>query len=304
MDGIQQFDAPGILSIYQGAKDRRVNEMLMQRKIALEDRQLQREDALRNAYGKLRQPGQTQQGGGGPVSPVGGLSDAYAQPAPMGAPTPSMANMPHGSPLSPARDVMPTAPNAPMAAPEPPQQLHPDTPPPQTWLAANRDVVDSLMTIDPEEAFKLTDRLNGMDEKGIAKAQQTAQLFAKVAEHLSSFPVQARPAELQRITPDLIAEGIPQEMIAKADISDSGVQWLQVHGMDLDKIIARQKDDRDAAERARHNRAEEGNAAAGLDVRRGGLALAREREARVRKWGSQAVTIVGGTRSDTSDLDY
>jgi hypothetical protein len=76
--------------------------------------------------------------------------------------------------------------------------------------------------------------------------------------------------------------------------------------MSMEQLIAGKKDTRDFGlrerqfdETARHNRASEG-------ISGGNLALARQRESRVRQWGPQAIIIggAGAPRTDTSDLDY
>jgi len=277
--GIEQVDVPGILNLYQSTKDRRVNDMLLQRKIAAEDRQIAREETISKAYRNLQPPGQAK--GGGQTTPAGGMAAAYAPQTAEAAPPASFdPNMPTGSPLSPAtlpsQSAAPVAPQQPAPAPQQPTQM------PQGWYEANKGVVDQLMTVEPQQAFQLMTQLQGLDNAQIKKAEASASMMAQVAEHLHSFPEgPARQAEIARISPDLIAQGVPAEKIQGVDTSDKGLQWLFVHGTDLKTVIDREKDERTFAETQRHNRATESNAAGGLAVRQGALGLAQKREGRV-----------------------
>lgn len=282
---ITQVDVPGLIAGYQNQQDRRVNQMLLQRKIALEDRELERQEKTAGIMAQFRSP---QQGGGGRTSPAGGMSAAYAPPAAAAPVSAGPASIPQGSPLSPAASQS--------VAQAPAQPAAPLPAPPQTWLAANEDMLSQLQTVDAAAAFDMRAKLQGLDDAHLKHAQAITQTMAQAAEHLSSFPTpQARAAELQRITPDLVASGIPQEAIARADLSDQGIQWQIVHGMDLEHIIAREKEERTFAETQRHNMATERTAAGNLEVARGGLGvrqgalgLARSREGRVAAKGAAA----------------
>lgn len=292
---ITQVDVPGLIGAYQNAQDRRVNQMLLQRKMALEDRQIAKETALTSAYAKIRPPGSAQPKGGDPASTGGGLAAPYASAPSATPPTPGITsayapapvtdgidrNRPVGSPFSPATIPAPVG-AAPAATAVAPAPAPAPTPVPQTWVDSNKDLLDSLMTVDPQKAFEMRTQLAGLDDAQIKKAQGYSEMLAKAAEHLTSFSTpEARRAELTRITPDLVASGIPPAQIAGADLSDKGLQWMLVHGMDLDKIIAREKDDRTFAETQRHNRADEALGASANEVRRGALDLAGRRENRV-----------------------
>lgn len=297
--GIEQVDVPGLIGIYQGAKDRRVNEMLLQRKIAAEDREIARSETISKAYRNLQPPGQAK--GGGQTTPAGGMAAAYAPPAQQAAPPASFdPNMPTGSPLSPA--TLPEQPGAPVAAPAaeaPPQPAQM----PQGWYEANKGVVDQLMTVEPQQAFQLMTQLQGLDAAQIKKAEASAEMMAQVAEHLHSFPEgPARQAEIARISPDLMARGVPAEKIQSVDTSDKGLQWLFVHGTDLKTVIDREKEERQFAETQRHNRASESNAAGGLEVRRGALGLARGREGRIAS-GKGGAAAGGGDVGGLSTAD-
>lgn len=302
--GIEQVDVPSLLSVYSGAQDRRVNQMLLQRKLALEDRQLAQQETISKAYRNLQPPGQAK--GGGQSAPAGGLANAYA-PTPVAAPATAAPpasfgrGTPTGSPLSPAGfQPDPIATALPQASPQQPMQ------PPQGWYEANKGVVDSLLTVAPQQAFELMGQLQGLDNGQLKRAAASAETMAGVAEHLHSFPEgPARQAEIQRITPDLVASGVPIDKIQGVDTSDKGLQWLFIHGNDLKTVIAREKDERQDAETARHNRATETTAAGNLavnqgalGVKQGALGLARTKEGRIAAKATNG--DVGGL--STSDL--
>lgn len=296
--GIEQVDVPGILGVYQGAQDRRVNQMLLQRKMAAEDRAIENQETISNIYKNLRDPSSAK--GGGQSTPAGGLASAYAPSSPAPAATPPASfnpSMPTGSPLSPATFPQGAPQTSPALAPA--QATAPAQTPPPGWYEANKPVVDQLMSVAPEKAFELMNQLKGMDDTQLKHIEVQAQTMAHVGEHLHSFPEgTARQAEVQRITPDLVASGIPLQKIQQVDTSDKGLQWLVVQGTDLTKLWAHEKDERDAVETERSHRANEATAAGNLGVREGALSLARGREKRV---GAKGTTgDVGGL--STADL--
>jgi hypothetical protein len=77
------------------------------------------------------------------------------------------------------------------------------------------------------------------------------------------------------------------------------IQDLQMRALSGKEQIAARRAELDASERERHNRATEGVAA-------GNLALSRQREGRITKWGPQPLigVVNGAVKSGTDDLDY
>jgi hypothetical protein len=289
--GITQVDVPGILSVYDGARQRRTEQMLMERKIAAEDKAIARQDKLLGIYSRIQRPAK----GGDPVSSQG-VAGAYAQP-PAAAPAPD-ASVPMGSPLvpSPAPTAASTTPSAPAAAPV-------AAAPPQSWMDANADIVSELLAVDPAEAFKLSDHLSKMDEVAVKAAKENNKTIGSVAMHLMSLPPEARPAELQRMAPQLAQIGVDAGMLSRADLSDQGLQGYIAQALDVEKIIEQQNKDRSHAleqerfgETRRHNRVSEGQGAARLGVAQGNLSLSRERLKRGLSRGPRS--------SDIDDLDY
>lgn len=293
--GIEQVSVPGLLSVYEGAKDRRVNQMLMERKIAREDKETERLDRIQQAYARIKKPGVAsayeQPKGGDPAS--GGVASAYS-PAADAAPSYDR-NMPTGSTLDPRQYAEPPA--APVAA-APVQAAQSAAEPPANWVAANQDVIDSLMAVDYKEAFQLQQSLQGMDDAQLKKVQAINGEMAKIGQHLTSFATpEQRRAELARIAPELVRMGIPQEAIQNFDVSDKNLQFEIVRGMDFDKLIARIDDQRKQAGLEDYRNRSLGLQERGLGVREGALSLARQREGRVAAGGGNA-----GGDGDIGDL--
>jgi hypothetical protein len=290
------FDMGGILNAYTAGRQARTQQMLLQRQIAREDKQQERDDAIRSVYARIQRP---QSKGGDPTAAAPSITAPYSAPAVETPRTgvegrPIDQGYPQGSPLSPEPFKQP------VVAEQPAQrQPHPSftAEPHPSWLASNESLINEMMTLDPKEAFGLREQLSKLDDHALEKTAQRNAAIAKAAMHLSSFgSPQAQQAELQRISPFLIEQGVKPEEIQNFELTPQNLQWVQMEGMDLDKIIAREREDRNFAETSRHNRVTEGNAAAGIEVRRGALGLAQKREGRIGSGGG------GGSSND--DLNY
>ena len=299
------FDVGGVLNAYTAGQQHRTQQMLLQRQIAREDKQQERDDAIRSVYARIQrpQPKGGDQPAAAPVTPS--ITAPYSAPAVETPRTgvegrPIDRNYPQGSPLSADVFKPPVLAQQPTVAEQPAQrQPHPafTAEPHPSWLASNESLINEMMTLDPKEAFGLREQLSKLDDHALEKTAQRNAAIAKAAMHLSSFgSPQAQQAELQRISPFLIEQGVKPEEIQNFELTPQNLQWVQMEGMDLDKIIAREREDRNFAETQRHNRATEATAAAGVEVRRGALGLAQKREGRIGSGGG------GGSSND--DLNY
>lgn len=299
------FDMGGVLNAYTAGQQARTQQMLLQRQIAREDKQIEREDKIRSVYARLKnpQPKGGDQPAAAPVTPS--IAAPYSEPVVETPRTgvegrPIDRTYPQGSPLSADVFKPPVLAQQPTVAEQPAQrQPHPafTAEPHPSWLASNESLINEMMTLDPKEAFGLREQLSKLDDHALEKTAQRNAAIAKAAMHLSSFgSPQAQQAELQRISPFLIEQGVKPEEIQNFELTPQNLQWVQMEGMDLDKIIAREREDRNFAETSRHNRVTEGNAAAGIEVRRGALGLAQKREGRIGSGGSG-----GGDRQSLID---
>lgn len=269
-----RLNLPAIMEGAAVAKQRRLQEMMLNRQIEKEDREAERENKLLGIYAKIRQPGsQTSAKGGDPASSsVGG----GVQQAMVGAPSPDMS-VPSGSPLSPERAPAPAAPG--MGGPAP----APDPVVVQSWMEANKDVINELMLVAPDKAFAMSEQLSKLDDTQFKRVKDLNEVRGSVAMHLQSFPPQRRQGELARMMPQLAQMGITPQVVQQelGDLSDEALQAPVALSMDVEKILAQQDKDRAFAETQRHNRASEANAAGNLNIRREALNVARDREKRV-----------------------
>jgi hypothetical protein len=178
--------------------------------------------------------------------------------------------------------------------------------PPRTdGLTINHDALNELYAIDPQQAIQVQKMVYDADKQHLERVQSAGSAMAQAAYYLRSVPADQRAGELQRIAPQLLAQGVSQDALAQADVSDAGLDRAYKLGSSMKDLISQEAADRkfkaDEADRARDNARQD----AGLDVQRGNLALSRQREARVTKWGPQPLFgLPGGARSDTDDLNY
>lgn len=298
---ITEVNVPGILSAYQDRQNQRLQQLLIQRKIAAEDRAIEKEGALAKAYGSIRLPGMSKGAdakGGDQASGVGG---AYTPPASTGTGDLSGGvSLAYAPKVTPEMQAMADKEYGPAPTPqaEQPPQL---TPQDQTWLQANGDVVQQVMGLDPISGLQLYKQFQTMDETKLKQVSDAQEALVGVAYSQRNKPYQERRAALMRMAPQLMRQhpGLSLEMLQQFDPSDENLdafagQSLGVKGM-IDNIMK----ERLFEETQRHNRASEANAAAGLGIRQGALDLARKREGRV-----GAGTPAGGSNiSGMSDGD-
>jgi hypothetical protein len=80
--------------------------------------------------------------------------------------------------------------------------------------------------------------------------------MGKAAFGLAQLPQEQRAAKLQAITPLLVQQGISQDMIAKADLSDQGLAQIAGQAMTVKDQIAAQQKNTEIQNTAEHNKAE------------------------------------------------
>lgn len=299
---ITEVNVPGILSAYQDRQNQRLQQLLVQRKIAAEDRAIEKESALAKAYGSIRLPGMSKGAeakGGDQASGVGG---AYAPPA-----STDTGDLSSGVSLAYAPKVTPemqamadeeygAAPAAPQA--EQPPQL---TPQDQTWLQANGDVVQQVMGLDPVAGLQLYKQFQTMDETKLKQVADAQEALVGVAYSLRSLPYAQRRAALAQAAPQLMRQhpGMSADIIQNFDPTDQNLDMFAGQALGVKGMVEHNMDERKFEETQRHNRASEANAAAGLGIRQGALDLARKREGRIGAGGGAG----GGGISGMSDSD-
>lgn len=215
--GITQVDVPGLIGIYQGAQDRRVNQMLLQRKIALEDREIAKQEKLSQIYSNIRDPNQ---GGGGQAAPAGGVAGAYA-PTPAGPPANLLASSPNAA----------SAPSAPAgAAPV-------ASAPISSWAVQNAGLVNQLMTIDPAQAAQIAAHFKSLDEAGRAQLHQNAVDQAGLAQELLGLPPGQREAARQHLAPMAVKFGLSPEQVASFPLDDQSLHYAVNRTRDVEAVI-------------------------------------------------------------------
>ena len=185
---------------------------------------------------------------------------------------------------------------------EPQQQIEPiqlsSLPVPKAHPAYNKEALRDLMIIDPEMAMKLQEHFGKVDKAEAEAFGRKNEVLGQAAQYLSGFPQAQRGQALRAVASQLVAAGWTPQELQQADLSDNGLKGYVAMAMDVDKIIDNARSDAQFDETKRHNRASE-------ETSRGNLGLAREREARVSKWGPQPmIGVMGSAPTSTDDLNY
>lgn len=239
-----RVSAPGLIGVYEQGQDRRINQMLMQRKIAADDRQQENEIKKQGILAKLYQPkggGQSSAGGAAPPNSTA-ASPLTAPYAGSTAPT-SMAdafNSP-GPGLAPQEgNAMPSA-MAPQAPQAPQSLVDPGSLPPRTdGVELNQDALRELYALDPQMAMNLQNSTFNANKQQLAEKQRVGGVIANAANYLRDIPEGERPAELQKIIPILRNQGIPESSLtpeAIGSLDDRSLGRMVAMGRSLENII-------------------------------------------------------------------
>jgi len=103
----------------------------------------------------------------------------------------------------------------------------------------NMDALKQLSVIDPDMGGKIATAFKTMSETELKQADAKNMAMAQSAHYLATVPANERQQAFQNlVAPHLIEAGWTQDQIAKADLSDNGLRYYQMHGMDMDKLVA------------------------------------------------------------------
>lgn len=190
-----RVDVPGLLGVYQGARQSRMQDMLFQRQIANDDRKAELDIQRQGVMARLFQPKQGQQGGGD---------------------------------QSPQQPVSPAAVGAGMGqamTPQAPQSLmHPAQLPPRTdGITLNPEALAALYKIDPEGAMQIQNTFYNAEKGQIERSQQNGETMYKAATLLQGMPQEQRAAVFKSMAPQLEQLGIPPDQLSQVDLSDQGL---------------------------------------------------------------------------------
>lgn len=196
--GIQQVDVPSLLSVYQGARQARAQEMLAKKQAEAAEKQADRDQRFGEILAKSM-GGAGGAFGGQPEQPAGGAmgaTEAFGQ-----------------TPAQPAMNP----------APRPNLQLRPET-------------MAQLVAVDPDEAFKVFQAFGQMSEQQHKQSQRVNETLGRAAQHLLTVPENERQAEIQRIAPILMEQGIEETMISQFAPTERNLQFLIAQSRDIEKL--------------------------------------------------------------------
>lgn len=194
--GIQQVDVPGLLSVYQGARQARAQEMLAKKQAEAAEKQADRNQRFGEILAKSM-GGVGGAFGGQPQRPAGGAmgaTEAFGQP-----------------------------PSQPDPAPRPSLQLRPET-------------MAQLIAVDPDEAFNVFQAFSQMNEAQHKQSQRVNETLGRAAQHLLTVPENERQAEIQRIAPILMEQGIDKAQISQFAPTERNLQFLIAQSRDIEKL--------------------------------------------------------------------
>lgn len=277
--GIEQVDVPGILGVYQGAQDRRVNQMLLQRRMALEDREIAKHDTISSIWKNYQTPGQSK--GGDQSSPTPAATPLPAPVAALAAGSaPSPLTAAYAAPSAPLADIpgviagvgksgAPLDASPPAAAtPSPMGNLPPVnpasiTPEDQSFVQANEQGIRQLMGLDPEQGMQFLKFAQGLDADKRAKIVDAQDAIHTAAASLQQIPYAGRKAALAQQAPDLLAAhpGLTPQMLQNFDPTDQNIQMAVANAIGVKGIMEHAEKTATMAETHRHNVADEANSA-------------------------------------------
>lgn len=278
--GIEQVDVPGILGVYQGAQDRRVNQMLMQRKIAAEDRAVEQQHTISSIWKNYADPTK----GGDPSSSAGAASPLAApyagSAAAPAAPSPALTTAVPPSPISSAYAV--SAPVAPepdnpdppgaTAAPAAAAAGIPNLPPPnpasitpadKSFVEANDAGIRQLLGLNPEQGMAMLKFAQGLDSDRRAKIVDAQDAIHTAAVGLMDIPYAQRKAALLAQGPELLAAhpGLTPQLIQNFDPTDQNIHSAIGQSVGIKGMMDYAEKTATQAETHRHNVADETNSA-------------------------------------------
>lgn len=200
---ITQVDVPGLLSIYQNAQQARAQQMLAKKQQDAAEKQADRDQRFGEILAKN----------------VGGVGGAFGgqQPQPTGGA--SAATQAFGQPPAQPAEAPPTVQHRPNL------RLSPET-------------MAELIAVDADEAFKVFQAFGQMDEAQHKQSQRVNDTLGRAAQYLLSVPEEGgqRAAEIQRIAPELMRQGISEEQLAGFQPTDRNLEFLIAQSRDIEAL--------------------------------------------------------------------
>lgn len=202
--GIQQVDVPGLLSVYQGARQARTQEMLARKQQEAAEKQADR----KQRFGEIL------------IKSLGGMEGVFgSQPQATGA----QGSVPGFATPEAQPSVPPTAQAAAQPTARPSLQLRPET-------------MAQLIAVDPDEAFNVFQAFSQMNEAQHRQSQRVNETLGRAAQHLLTVPENERQTEIQRIAPILMEQGIDEAQISQFAPTERNLQFLIAQSRDIEKL--------------------------------------------------------------------
>jgi hypothetical protein len=195
--GIQQVDVPGLLSVYQGARQARAQEMLAKKQQEAAEKQADRDQRFGEILAKS----------------MGGVGGAFG----------GQQAQPGGGAATAAQAF-----GQPSAAPQMQQ--------PRNNFRLSPETMSQLIAVDVDEAAKVFEAFSKMDQAQHEASQRVNDTLGRAAQHLLTIPEAERQAEIQRIAPILMEQGIDEAMISQFAPTERNLQFLIAQSRDIEKL--------------------------------------------------------------------
>jgi hypothetical protein len=169
------FDIGGVLNAYTAGRAARTQQMLLQRQIKREDKQQERDDALRALAAKLYAGKTGQQPKGGDQASSGGITAPYTPPAETQATLPASGaqiSLPNTQPAGP--QIIPTPDG------HPDFELHSQAPDTFTQ-GADQETLAQIAAIGTPEAYSFIEHYNKLDEQGRKQTEDRVKMIGQAA---------------------------------------------------------------------------------------------------------------------------
>lgn len=309
--GMTEFSVPALIGLNEQIKGNRLEQLYRQKQMDFQDRQMaqqekqwQLEERKRNLLSRIY-------GGGEPAQAEPAAQPQQPSPGVVSSPTPPAPGGDMGHYIAPddaatmrkslgaGYDAWKRKNNIYEDGDVPPADAAPATPVAQDMsrppaapvrndgIQINQQALNELFAVDPDTAFQVQKFAAGAQKDRLEAMQAHGEVLAQASMYLKSFPAgPQRQAEFQRIIPDLVARGLTQDELTRADLSDNGIQRYLVFGQGLKDLVSQTQKDR-----------EFGLAQERVNIAKGALDLARGREGRMSsvKGGSD---VSGASTSD------
>lgn len=130
------------------------------------------------------------------------------------------------------------APTADASAPAAPQMA------PSRPRVVDQQAMNEWLVLDPESAGKFMAGLKNMDEAEVKRFQVRNDAMASAALYLRKLPPDQRPGAFKMLMPRMMEAGWTEEELADADLDDMALMGYAALGMDYEKAVKQDLEER------------------------------------------------------------